>query len=222
MDLSSVFEFCKHLLVTLAAGVIVDWLMRRKRAGRANAEILQRFLGLIAEQDTQMVHIHSIIASVAREHHLNEERVYSVASLADEAITKILSDPFISAKQKQEYCLLAQRIKRESSKPQVASAKVSLRGGMRKDLAVILGGAILGAMLFSLLGNTISIGLVSVDKAAIGRLFVIAAIAIIVPALFFWFRDSYRNVDQHKVDYPWRRRIDKMAAWLKGKRRTAK
>jgi hypothetical protein len=221
MDLTSVFEFSKHLLVTLAAGVIVDLLMRRRKVGRANEEVQEVVHKLIADRDAQNVHrIDSIITSVARKHHLSEEKLYSTNLLVDEAINRILGDPFISAKQKQEYCAFSDRIKKEHAKPQIPPTKVSLTLGRRKDIGVILAGAILGAMLFSFLGTNISTGIITLDTDAIRRVFWMAAIAITVPALFLWLLDLYGDLNESKEGHPGRRTKDKLLGILKrGKRK---
>jgi hypothetical protein len=208
MELHSVVEFCKHLLVTLAAGVIVDWLLRRRRVGRANEEVLQVVHRLIAAQDAQSVHrINSIITSVARKHRLSDERLYNISLLVDEAINEIVGDPFLSAKQKQEYCAFADRIKSENAQSAINPARVELREERRRDIGVILAAAILGAMMFSFLSANMSTGIITLDKDAIRKVFWIAAIAITVPAFFIWLLALYRDLNDWKEEHSARRTI---------------
>ena len=220
MDLLSALEFGKHLVVTLAAGVVVDLLLRRRRVGRANEEVLHVVHRLIADQDAQSIHrINSIITSVARKHRLSDERLYNIKSLVDEAITEILGDPFLSAKQKQEYCAFADRIKTENSKSAIAPARVGLSEGRRRDIGVILGAAILGAMLLSFLSANMSTGPITFDKDAIRKFFWMAAIVITVPAFFLWLLGLYRDLNDWNEEHSGQRIIGNLSKIFKRKKK---
>jgi hypothetical protein len=220
MELSSALEFFKHLVVTLAAGVIVDWLLRRRRVERANEEVLHSVHRLIASRDAQSVHrINSIIASVARNHRLSDERLYNISLLVDEAINEIIGNPYLTEGQKQDYCAFADRIKRENAKSVIAPATVRVSEGRRWDMGVILAAAILGAMLFSFLGANMSTGMITLDKDAIKRFFWMAAIAVSVPAFLFWLLALYRDLNDWKEEHPGRRFTGNLSKYLKTKKK---
>src|SRR6266404_6774727 len=100
MELLTILDFCKDLILPLTAAVIGDLLMRRKRVARANEEILQIIRRIVAEHDLEGVRrINVAISTVARKHHLSEARLFSLKSLVDEVISEIVANPFIKIEQ---------------------------------------------------------------------------------------------------------------------------
>lgn len=218
MDISSLLAFGEHLIVTLCAGVIVDLMLRRKKVSRANEEVQQDVHKVIASQDPDNIpRINSIISSVARRHHLSEQKLNKVDSFIDEAITTILDDPFVPLKQRQEYCAFAEQIRKNHAKAPITVTKPWIPVGERKEIGLILAGAVLGAMFLSFLGTHISATNITLDKDAIRKIVWVAAIAIIVPALLLWFLDLYQEASDSGTKHVGRRTIKKIANDLKGK-----
>jgi hypothetical protein len=195
-DYASLFEFVKHLLVALAAGVIVDWKKRKRRRERielANNEILQTMRTLTGKQTLPgLDRLNAVFSSNAKKYGVNREELYSISSLSDDATTDVMNDPYLSSEQADEYCALIKQFRSDNLPARTAAISES-RSRWRADTSVILGAAVLAAVLLSFMSTQIKAGSLAFD---IKEVFWMGTIAITIPAFLFWVLDLYR--DYHK------------------------
>lgn len=150
------------LISGLAVFFISGWIISRregkevrKRAQTANSEILHSLRHLLPEKELPPPGvIESMLSSSARRHAVNWEELAGAKHLADEIITEIMSNPFLSSHQKSEYCQIALRM--AQAEPEEVNLGESLsrtdeqgpfKGKDRRDTSIILGAATFSSVL---------------------------------------------------------------------------
>jgi hypothetical protein len=180
----------------------------RQRIQIANNEIINSIRPLIAKKEaTQPAHIDSLLRSTARKHDLNKEDLHSVSTLADDIITEIMDNAFLSPRQKTEYCKFASSIKDEASNTgssdgplpatpdgQSMTERASFRVKARKDFSLILGATTFSSVLLGILSLNLGTGSVSFNQETLKNSLWIMAAAIIIPTFFFWIIDFYKGI----------------------------
>jgi len=198
IDYASMFEFIKHLFVALAAGVIVDWKKRKRRRERielANHEVLQTMRNLTGRQTLpKLDRLNAIFSSNAKKYGVNRDELYSISALADDATNDVMNDPYLSPDQANAYCALIDKFRSENLPPRTAALNES-HSRWRADTSIILGAAVLAAVLLSFMSTQISAGAIALD---IKEVFWMGTIAITIPAFLLWLVDLYRDFHKGK------------------------
>ncbi|HEV7906344.1 MAG TPA: hypothetical protein VGO96_21060 [Pyrinomonadaceae bacterium] len=168
----------------------------------ANSEIIYSMRHLTAEKVLPEAGLlDSILSSTARKHGLNKEDLYSVDCLADDIINEIMSNPFLSSQQKVEYGEFVLCIK--SAEPtnalaayrQTQSSAVTgfFKDKGRRDISFILGAITFSYVLLGVVSSNLGTGSVTLNKEMINNTLWVIAGAILIPTLFIWVWDFYRD-----------------------------
>jgi hypothetical protein len=196
--------FLKEIFVafmgTVVVHIIVVWKTRKSRKHRirlANAEILRVIRSLIVEGAhlPKADRIRSVLSSIARKHNVEPFQLYSLPSLADDAINEILSDSFLSSIQKEEFCALADRLKSDAAKLGIEEDNKSRPETWPRNISVILGVAVLATILWNFVSPYISSEGVILDRRSILWML---TIFIAIPAFLFWLVDLYQEFYERK------------------------
>jgi hypothetical protein len=175
----------------------------------ANSEVINATRPLIAEKVLPEAGlIDSILSSTAKRHGVNKEDLYSVNGLADDIINEIMSNPFLSSQQKVEYCEFVSCIK--SAEPitgalnayrQSQSSKETtfFKDKGRRDISFILGAITFSYVLLGVVSSNLGTGTVTLNKEIIKSALWVIAGAIVIPTLFIWAWDFYRDGQALKI-----------------------
>lgn len=192
------------LLVTWIAGKIESRRSHkevRQRVDGANREVLNSIRSLVADKqmptnDT----IESMLSSAARKSGLKKPDLLTPEELAAEIVSQVISDPFLSSKHKVEYSEFVESMMATAIAQQLKSAgKVDERElpeKGRRDISLILGAATFVSVLLVIPITTLGNGTIMLNKENIRNLFLIIAVAIVIPTVCLWVVDFYRDLQE--------------------------
>jgi hypothetical protein len=175
----------------------------RQRIQTANSEILHSLRLLIPEKvPPPLGLIDSMLRSSAKKHALKKADLSSARVLAEDIITEIMSNPFLSPKHKVEYCEFVLRIVRddhmEPSAPEGGLSDLAEKGSFkekgRRDISIVLGVATFSSVLLGILSTSLGTGTLAFNKEAIKSNLSLIAVAIIIPTFCLWIIDFYRDI----------------------------
>lgn len=175
----------------------------RQRIQTASSEILNSLRLLIPEKVAPPFGlVESMLRSSAKKHSLKKEDLPSVRVLAEDVITEIMSNPFLSPKHKVEYCEFVLRIVGEDrvetsargAPIQDLSEMGSFKEKGRRDISIVLGVATFSSVLLGILSTSLGTGTLAFNKEAIKTNLSIIAVAIIIPTFCLWVIDFYRDI----------------------------
>ncbi len=147
----------------------------RQRIQTANSEILHSLRLLIPEKvPPPLGLIDSMLRSSAKKHALKKEDLPSARVLAEDIITEIMSNPFLSPKHKIEYCEFVLQIARDDqldSSAQGGAPHLAETGSFkekgRRDISIVLGVATFSSVLLGILSTSLGTGTLAFNKEAI-------------------------------------------------------
>jgi hypothetical protein len=175
----------------------------RQRIQTANSEILHSLRLLIPEKVPPPIGlIDSMLRSSAKKHALKKEDLPSARVLAQDIITEIMSNPFLSPKYKVEYCEFVLRIAHDDHMDPSArggvlpdlAEKGSFKEKGRRDVSIVLGVATFSSVLLGILSTSLGTGTLALNKEAIKSNLSFIAVAIIIPTFCLWVIDFYRDI----------------------------
>lgn len=192
--------------VFLMSNVIISRRERRELRHQirlANSEVIHSTRPLIVDKVLpEAGWLDPVLNSTAKKYGVNKEDMYDLGCLSDDIIGEIMGNPFLSSKQKVEYCEFVSRLtgnekaEQPDAAPQLqgAAEKDFFGDKRRRDISLVLGVATFGSVLLGILSSSIGGGTVTLDKATIKSTLWLVAIAIIIPTLVVWFFDFFRDV----------------------------
>lgn len=196
--------------VFLTSNVIISRRERRELRQQirlANSEIIHSTRSLIVDKVLpEAGWLDPVLNSTAKKYGVNKEDLYDLRCLSDDIISEIMGNPFLSSKQKVEYCEFVSRLtSHEKAAPPDAAPPLSgapekdfLEDKRRRDISLILGVATFGSVLLGVLSSSMGAGTVTVNKGTIKSTLWVVAAAIIAPTLVLWVVDFYRDVRELK------------------------
>ncbi len=197
------------LAVFLLSNLIItrrDRREMRQQIRLANSEVIHSTRTFIVDKvlfDAEW--LNSILSSTARKYGVGKKDLYDLAGLSDDIITEIMNNPFLSPRQKAEYCEFVSRLKGGGMEGaadlrhlHAGAEKDFFRDKRRRDIGLILGAAAFSSVLLGVLGSSLGAGTVTLSKETIKSTLWLVAAAIIIPTFFLWVVDFYRDVQELK------------------------
>ena len=130
MDIFSLqqqYPFSSSIISGVASGLIINFLARlifRKQQARIrsidiasiNEQLLSRIRPLLAEGQLPAPDvIDAVIQSLARERGIAKDKVFGIGELCEALLTEVLRNVFITADQKNKYCVLITELQAHAS-----------------------------------------------------------------------------------------------------------
>ena len=169
----------------------------RERVNSANAEVLHALRNLIGENELPPAPvIEALLDCSARRHSVNKQSLLTIGQIADEIITEILNNPFLSPRLKTENCgFVLQMVERSDvNLDRVQDAKRFETEG-RRDLSLVLAVVTFVSVLLGIVSANLGTGTVTINKEVLTFI----AVAIILPTLAFWLINLYRDIQKFRT-----------------------
>jgi hypothetical protein len=169
----------------------------RERVNLANADVLQALRNLIGDNVLpQAAVIDALLNCSARRHSVNKEDLFAPRQIADEIITEILNNPFLSPRQKNENCGFVLQIV-EATDAHFDRVEITKRfeADGRRDLSLVLAVITFVSVLLGIVSANLGTGTVSINKESLTFM----AVAIILPTLAFWLTTLYRDIQKFRT-----------------------
>jgi len=169
----------------------------RERVNLANADVLQALRDLIGDNVLPPAAvIDALLNCSARRHSVNKEDLFAPRQIADEIITEILNNPFLSPRLKAENCGFVLQIV-EAADAHLDRVEIAKRfeANDRRDLSLVLAVITFVSVLLGIVSANLGTGTVSINKESLAFI----AVAIILPTLAFWLINLYRDIQQFRT-----------------------
>jgi hypothetical protein len=195
---------------SIISGLLVVWISRkiesrrsgkelRRRVDAANRDVLDSIRSLVGDKQVLSADtIDSMLSSAARKNELKKADLLTPEELAEEIVSQVIGDPFLSSKHKVEYSefvtgMMASAVSQEYHAKRKANERELPEKG-RRDISVILGAATFITVLLVIPITTLGSGTVTLNMENLRNFFLIIAIAIIIPTVCLWLVDFYRDL----------------------------
>jgi len=173
---------------------------RRPGIQMAHNDVVQRIRTAIASKQLPPAeHFGSFMRTAARQHGLSESDLPSSGTIADEIISEIYNNPFLTDPQKHDYAEFVFTMRTppyiEVSNSSSGVQSINCDKG-RQDISFILGLVTFGSVVQAVLGS--SLGTETLSKETVRSNLWIMAIAILIPTFVVLTVELYRNFQELK------------------------